>query len=94
MKQLLPPEKLNSFSLEDGFGWEEMCGVLGLPIPAVEYPRKNTPARFDEMQEGFLSKAIRRAKRRVATLGLVSMVIPSVAVGAFYYQRYVRGRSR
>lgn len=77
---MVPKDKLQSFSLEDGFGWEQLCPALDQPIPDVEYPRKNTPSRFDDLQSGFLDKAVRRAIIKATS----SVVLP-LAVGAGWY---------
>jgi hypothetical protein len=80
VKIVLPEDKLVSFSLEGGFGWEELCSALDKPVPDVEYPRKNTPSRFDDLQSGFLDKAVRRAIIRATTL----VIVPLAATAGWY----------
>jgi hypothetical protein len=88
VKELIPKEKLASFRLEDGFGWEEMCPFLGKPIPSVPYPRANTPERFEELQAGFINKAV----RKVAAVAVTSILVPTIAVAAWYYWYYYQKR--
>lgn len=41
VKALVPSERLHVIKLEDGLGWEELCGFLGCPVPeGVPYPEK------------------------------------------------------
>lgn len=83
MKKLIPKEKLHTFNLEDGFGWEQLCSAIGVPVPNVPYPQANTPVQFDKMQAGFVRKAIRKAVALAATLVLV----PAIGVAAWYYRK-------
>lgn len=82
VKKLIPKEKLHTFNLEDGFGWEQLCSAIGVPVPNVPYPQANTPVQFDKMQAGFVRKAIRKAVALAATLVLV----PGIGVAAWYYR--------
>nr|UOW59927.1 SonE [Paraconiothyrium archidendri] len=84
VKKMIPPEKLHSFKLEDGFGWEQLCGALGVPIPEVPYPQANTPVQFDKMQVGFVKKAMRKA----VVLGATSVLVPAIGVAAWYYRKF------
>lgn len=83
MKKLIPQEKLHTFNLEDGFGWEQLCGAIGVPVPDVPYPQANTPVQFDKMQAGFVRKAIRKA----VALGASAVLVPAIGVAAWYYQK-------
>ncbi|CAA9961541.1 hypothetical protein PTMSG1_04925 [Pyrenophora teres f. maculata] len=76
----LPPDRFASFRLEEGFGWDQLCPFLGVPVPDVPYPSANTPERFDEMQAGFVKAALWKAKMLATT----ATVIPGIAVGAWY----------
>ncbi|CAE7033971.1 hypothetical protein PTNB73_04751 [Pyrenophora teres f. teres] len=76
----LPPDRFASFRLEEGFGWDQLCPFLGVPVPDVPYPSANTPERFDEMQAGFVKAALWKAKMLATT----AIVIPGIAVGAWY----------
>lgn len=81
MKEIVPPHKLASFNLEDGFGWEQLCPILGVPIPDVPYPAANTPVRFDKMQAGFVKNAMRKAYVLLGT----AILVPAVSVAAWYF---------
>ncbi|EXL39543.1 hypothetical protein FOCG_17855 [Fusarium oxysporum f. sp. radicis-lycopersici 26381] len=83
VKELVPQHKLASFNLEDGFGWEQLCPALGVPIPDVPYPKANIPVRFDKMQAGFVRNAMRKAYAAIGT----TILVPSIAVAAWYYIR-------
>jgi len=83
VREILPKEKLASFNLEDGFGWEQLCPAVGCPIPDVPYPQPNTPARFDALQVGFVRSAI----RRVIMLGTTSVLVPTLGIAAWYYMK-------
>lgn len=83
VKEIVPQHKLASFNLEDGFGWEQLCPVLGKPIPDVPYPSANTPERFDKMQAGFVRKAVRKAY----ALATTAIIVPTIAIAAWYYYR-------
>lgn len=83
VKELVPQHKLASFNLEDGFGWEQLCPVLGVPIPDVPYPVANTPERFDKMQAGFVKKAMRKAYALIGT----TILVPNAGVAAWYFLR-------
>ena len=39
------PDDLLEITLADGQGWEQLCPFLDLPIPAEDFPVKNTSAR-------------------------------------------------
>lgn len=37
-------------NLEDGFGWEQICPLVGVPVPKnTEWPDKNTPEQFHKI---------------------------------------------
>lgn len=44
VRAALPPERL--LVLELGDGWAPLCAHLGVPIPAVPYPRRNAASEF------------------------------------------------
>jgi hypothetical protein len=80
VKAVVPAEKLSCFNLEDGFGWEQLCSALDRPIPPFEYPLKNTPARFDDLQSGFLDKAVQRAQLKALSL----LVVPLASAATWF----------
>ena len=48
VKRLVPPEQLKVCKLEDGFGWEEICPYLGVPVPDAPWPSLHTPEEFQQ----------------------------------------------
>jgi hypothetical protein len=82
VKRIVPPEQLKVCKLEDGFGWEEICPYLGVPVPDTKWPSLNTPEEFHrfsgpKMQAAFVKGLI----------GTASILAPFVAVGAWYLRR-------
>lgn len=69
--------------LEDGFGWEEICPFLGVPIPNEKYPRGNAPAEFDKLLGSFIGGRL----LSVGFKAVGSVVVPAVAIGAWYYTK-------
>lgn len=82
-RRLLPEQKLLSVKLEDGFGWEQICPFIGVPIPKDKYPRGNAPAEFDILLGTFIGDRLKAIARKVIGFG----VVPAVAVGAWFYTR-------
>lgn len=83
IRRLLPKDRLLDVKLEDGFGWEQICPFLGIPIPKEKYPRGNAPAEFDKLLGGFIGGRLTVTAYKV----LGSLVIPAVAIGAWYYSK-------
>lgn len=82
MRELIPPEKLAVFKLEDGFGWDEICGYLDKPSPDTPYPRGNAPAEFQKLVSAALGPSFRKAAILVGT----SVLVPVLATGIWYYR--------
>jgi hypothetical protein len=82
VKKLVPKEKLGYFTLEDGFGWEQICPRLGKPIPEQPYPRGNAPKEFHALTMRLLGPSFKKAAAIVITTALV----PIIGVGAWIYQ--------
>ncbi|KAJ2978771.1 hypothetical protein NQ176_g3631 [Zarea fungicola] len=82
-RRLLPKNQLLSVMLEDGFGWEEICPFLGVPIPNEKYPRGNAPAEFDKLLGSFIGGRL----LSVGFKAVGSVVVPAVAIGAWYYTK-------
>ncbi|KAF3760469.1 hypothetical protein M406DRAFT_295808 [Cryphonectria parasitica EP155] len=82
VKKLVPRENLACFSLEDEFGWEQICPWLGKPIPATKYPRGNAPKEFQQLTMRLLGPSFAKAAGLV--IGAVS--IP-VGAGLWYWLR-------
>ncbi len=83
IRRLVPKDQLLDVKLEDGFGWEQICPFLGIPIPEEKYPRGNAPAEFDKMLGSFIGSRLTVTAFKV----LGSLVIPAVAIGAWYYTK-------
>ena len=43
----VPAEKLLVY--RPGDGWEPLCTFLGVPVPAVPYPKSNSTEEFNQM---------------------------------------------
>ncbi|KAI1760996.1 P-loop containing nucleoside triphosphate hydrolase protein [Hypoxylon sp. FL1150] len=82
VKRLVPPERLKVCKLEDGFGWDELCPFLGVPVPDRPWPSLNTPEEFHEVAGPKLQRAF--LKGLVAT---TSMVVPVIAAGLWYFRK-------
>lgn len=79
----MPKDRLLDVKLEDGFGWEQICPFLGIPIPAQKYPRGNAPAEFDKLLGSFIGDRLTATAFKV----LGSIIVPAVAIGAWYYTK-------
>ena len=44
VRRLVPPERLLVY--ETGEGWDPLCALLGVPVPATPYPKVNTTDDF------------------------------------------------
>lgn len=82
VKTLVPKEKLGYFSLEDGFGWEEICPILGKPIPEQRYPRGNAPKEFEALTMRLLGPSFKKA----AAIVITTILIPLIGFGSWYYR--------
>ncbi|KAJ3489899.1 hypothetical protein NLG97_g5899 [Lecanicillium saksenae] len=83
IRRLVPKDQLLAVKLEDGWGWEQMCPFLGIPIPKEKYPRGNAPAEFDKLLGGFVGDRLTAAGLKV----LGTVVVPAVAIGAWFYTK-------
>lgn len=50
VKATIPPDQLLVYQVKEG--WGPLCTFLGVPVPAVEFPRTNDRAEFWERIEG------------------------------------------
>ncbi|KAI1211080.1 P-loop containing nucleoside triphosphate hydrolase protein [Annulohypoxylon truncatum] len=82
VKRIVPPEQLLVCKLEDGFGWNEICPYLGVPIPKTEWPSLNKPEEFHEVAGPKIQHAFTKG-----LVGMTSMVVPVVAVGFWYLRK-------
>ncbi|KAI1450458.1 P-loop containing nucleoside triphosphate hydrolase protein [Annulohypoxylon stygium] len=82
VKRLVPPEQLLVCKLEDGFGWDEICPYLGVPIPDTEWPSLNKPEEFHEIAGPKVQRAFIKG-----IVGMTSMFVPVVAVGFWYLRK-------
>lgn len=83
MKTLVPKEKLSCFSLEDEFGWEQICPVLGKPIPEQRYPRGNAPKEFNDLTMTLLGPSFKKA----AAIVITTVLVPIIGISAWIYRR-------
>ncbi|KAI1092750.1 P-loop containing nucleoside triphosphate hydrolase protein [Rostrohypoxylon terebratum] len=82
VKRLVPPEQLLVCKLEDGFGWNEICPYLGVPIPDAEWPSLNKPEEFFEIVSPKIQSAFMKG-----LVSVTSMAVPVVAVGFWYLRK-------
>ncbi|KAF2970824.1 hypothetical protein GQX73_g2811 [Xylaria multiplex] len=78
VKRLVPPEQLTVFNLEDGLGWNELCPVMGVPIPDTPWPSLNTPEEFHSIVGPQVKRAVSRGMASIAT------IVAITAIGAWY----------
>ncbi|KAK7752053.1 hypothetical protein SLS62_006018 [Diatrype stigma] len=79
VKQSVPPNRLKVMNLEDGFGWEEICPLLGVPVPeSLEWPGRNPP----EVSHRNSGPIYRRALRK-AIIGVTTILGTAIAVGVW-----------
>jgi hypothetical protein len=50
VRAAIPPERLLVFNVEEG--WDPLCRFLGVPIPAVAFPRLNSTDQFWQLVKG------------------------------------------
>lgn len=81
VKRLVPKDKLGYFSLEDGFGWEQICPHLDKPIPDQRYPRGNAPKEFHALTMKILGPSFKRAAAIVVT----TVLVPVIGISAWIY---------
>ncbi|KAI2625169.1 hypothetical protein GGS21DRAFT_310508 [Xylaria nigripes] len=84
VKRLVPPDKLKVVRLEDGYGWNELCPCLGVPIPDTPWPFFNTQDEF--------KSSVGPMVRRAMIKGMFGVVIitSATAVGLWYAGPYIR----
>ncbi len=82
VKRLVPPEQLKVCKLEDGFGWEEICPYLGVPIPDMEWPSLNKPEEFHEIIKPKVQAAFRNG-----LICATSVLVPMLGVGMWYLRK-------
>ncbi|KAI1823873.1 P-loop containing nucleoside triphosphate hydrolase protein [Xylaria intraflava] len=78
VKRLAPPEQLKVCKLEDGFGWNELCPYLGMPIPDTPWPSPNAPDEFVSAVKPKILMTIAKGLMGVST------IMGVVAVGVWY----------
>lgn len=82
VKRLVSKDRLGHFSLEDGFGWEQICPRLGKPIPDQQYPRGNAPKEFKDLTMRLLGPSFKKAAAIVVT----TVLVPIVGFSAWIYR--------
>jgi len=75
VKTRVPADRLAVIKLEDGLGWEQLCSVLGVPVPDVPYP-EGTDHRGTAKKhiQGLVHTAMAR---------MAAMVVPTLAAGGW-----------
>ncbi|KAK8094863.1 hypothetical protein PG997_001548 [Apiospora hydei] len=87
VKSIVPPAQLKVCRLEDGFGWDEICPYLGVPVPEdTEWPSRNQPEEFFAISD----KALRTGGQSKLAIA-ASVLAPLVAVGIWYARTGGRG---
>ncbi|RYP08158.1 hypothetical protein DL764_002065 [Monosporascus ibericus] len=80
VKRLVPPEQLKVLTLEDGFGWEEICPYLGVPVPKdLDWPGRNVPEEFAAITGPVIQRSVRRA-----IMSLTTITVGIIAAGVWY----------
>ncbi|KAI0594554.1 P-loop containing nucleoside triphosphate hydrolase protein [Biscogniauxia sp. FL1348] len=79
VKRIVPPEQLKVCKLEDGFGWEQVCPYIGVPVPDMDWPSLNTPDEFHSLVRPRMQAAARKGLIKIA-----SMAVPLVAAGIWF----------
>ena len=80
VKRLVPPEQLKVLTLEDGFGWDEICPYLGVPVPkGLDWPGRNAPEEF-----AAISDPVIRGVARRAIMSLTTITVGIIAAGVWY----------
>ncbi|KAI0549777.1 P-loop containing nucleoside triphosphate hydrolase protein [Xylaria curta] len=74
VKRLVPPEQLKVVKLEDGFGWNELCPYLGVPIPDTPWPSLNNPEEFQAVVGSKMKKATSRGMAGLASIVAIAAV--------------------
>ncbi|KAI1657855.1 P-loop containing nucleoside triphosphate hydrolase protein [Daldinia decipiens] len=82
VKRLVPPEQLKVCKLEDGFGWDEICPYLGVPIPDEKWPPLNTLEEFGEAATPRMKTTFMKGM-----FGTTSIIALIVAVGLWYLRK-------
>ncbi|KAI5868337.1 hypothetical protein GGS23DRAFT_23002 [Durotheca rogersii] len=82
VKRIVPPEQLKVCKLEDGFGWEQVCPYLGVPVPDFDWPSRNAPEEFFEITGPKMKVAFLKG-----LIGTTSILAPLVAAGIWYLRQ-------
>ncbi|KAI0021296.1 hypothetical protein F4780DRAFT_778809 [Xylariomycetidae sp. FL0641] len=82
VKRIVTAEQLKVCKLEDGFGWNELCPYIGVPIPDRPWPALHTPDEFQAHVAPKIKKSILKG-----LVGVTATLAPLVAVGVWYGRR-------
>ncbi|KAI2624421.1 P-loop containing nucleoside triphosphate hydrolase protein [Hypoxylon sp. NC1633] len=82
VKQIVPPQQLTVVRLEDGLGWDDICPLLGVPVPDFKWPALNTPEEF----AGHMGPVMKRVVRK-GLIGTTFILASFIAVGLWYLKR-------
>lgn len=81
IKKLIPPERLHVIKLEDGIGWDKICGYLEKPIPDVPYPVTDN---HHEIMKPFFAGLV-----RTAFFNMAATLIPVVGLGLYLGRKHL-----
>ena len=83
VKDVVPADRLCVIRLEDGLDWNSICPFLEVPLPDVEYPDRNEPAKFEALVHEKLNPHI-----YAAMLRLGAIVVPALGVFGWMAVKY------
>lgn len=86
VRRVVPEGQLHFVDVRDG--WGPLCEILGLPVPAIDFPRENTRQRMDPFQVV--------VKRRFVIRGVLLVSVGLGACGGLVYllRRALAGYAR
>lgn len=85
VRQLVPKEQLACFSLEDDFGWKQICPVVGKTQSCGylgRYPRGNAPKEFQQLTMRLLGPSFAKAAAGVIT----AVLIPAGVIALYIFR--------
>ncbi|KAH9908526.1 P-loop containing nucleoside triphosphate hydrolase protein [Xylariomycetidae sp. FL2044] len=82
VKRTVPPAQLKVCRLEDGFGWNEVCPYIGVPVPDMPWPSINRPDEFHTIAAPTFERAVKKT-----AMACISVLVPVLGVGLFYFRK-------
>lgn len=82
VEKMVPESRLLKLKLEDGIGWQPLCGFLGVEVPDAKFPRVNEREALKELVGRILRQGMMNF---LGTLGKVGVVAAAVVamLGAY-----------